>query len=320
MADDPPCSTLILNGFLAKKEKTIKALIEGHPLLSYFALVFAISWGAILIVVGLGPGGFSATPKQFQNAIPYAVPAMVLGPGVAGIVLTGIVHGREGLREFRSRLLKWRVGARWYALALLTAPLVYAAVFVPLSLISPEFLPRIFITSDKASVLLMGIAAGLVAGIFEELGWTGFAILRMRLRYGVLATGLFVGVLWAAWHLLQRYWASGVTLGELSLALWLANAVAGTLVGSLVAYRVLMVWVYDHTGGSLPVAMLMHVSLTFFTIIIGPSPLVISGVALLTYGHVLAAAWWVVVAGVAMVQGGHLLRKPNPKAGGLRKG
>ena len=285
----------------------IKAFIKGHPLLSFYALVFAISWGAILIVVGLGPGGFSATPQQFQKAVPYAVPAMVLGPGVAGIILTGLIDGRAGLREFRSRLLKWRVGARWYAVALLTAPLVFTAVFVPLSLISPEFLPRIFITSDKATVLLMGIAAGLTAGIFEELGWTGFAIPRMRLRYGVLGTGLIVGILWAAWHLLQNYWASGVTSGEISGTFWLVNAVVGTLVGSLVAYRVLMVWVYERTGGSLPVAMLMHVSLTFFTIIVFPPSAVEAN---LISGYAYTAVLWVLVVAVAVANGGHLSRQP----------
>jgi hypothetical protein len=67
----------------------------------------------------------------------------------------------------------------------------------------------------------------------------------MRPRYGVLATGLFVGVLWGVWHLLQGYWASGVTSGEVSLALWVADAVVGIPVGQLVAYRVLMVWVYE---------------------------------------------------------------------------
>jgi uncharacterized protein len=118
---------------------SIKVFIKSHPLLSYFALPFAISWSAILIAVGLGPGGFSATPQQFQMAVPYAVPAMVLGPGVAGILLTGLLYGRAGLREFRSRLLKWRVGARWYAVALLTAPLLILGVM--LSLISSEFLP-----------------------------------------------------------------------------------------------------------------------------------------------------------------------------------
>ena len=138
--------------------------IKRYPLLSYFALVFAISWGAILIVLWLGPRGFSATPQQFQKAVPYAVPAMVLGPGVAGILLTGLLHGRAGLREFASRLLKWRVGARWYAVALLAAPILLTGVMLALSLISPEFLPRIFITSHKASVVLMGIVLGLVAG------------------------------------------------------------------------------------------------------------------------------------------------------------
>jgi hypothetical protein len=32
----------------------------------------------------------------------------------------------------------------------------------------------------------MGMAVGLAAGILEEIGWTGFAIPRMRLRYWTL--------------------------------------------------------------------------------------------------------------------------------------
>ena len=119
----------------------IKAFVKGHPVISYYALAFAISWGAILLVVGLGPGGFSATPQQFQEDVPNAVPAMILGPGLAGILLTAFLYGRAGLREFRSRLLKWRVGAGWYAVALLTAPLVSTAVLLALSLVSPSTYP-----------------------------------------------------------------------------------------------------------------------------------------------------------------------------------
>jgi membrane protease YdiL (CAAX protease family) len=236
-------------------------LIRSHPLLSFHVLVFAISWGAILIAVGLGPGGFSATPQQLQVAIPYAVPAMLAGPGIAGLLLTGVLYGRAGFRELRTRLLTWRVGARWYAIALLTAPLLIMAVLLALSLISPKFLPRIFTTSDTASLLLMGLAVGLPTGILEELGWTGFAIPRLRLRYAVLGTGLIVGVLWGAWHLPINYWASGVTSGEVSLAIWLPLWLVGTFGGQLTAFRVLMVWVYERTDGSLLVAILMHVSL-----------------------------------------------------------
>jgi membrane protease YdiL (CAAX protease family) len=286
---------------------TINAFIKRHPLLSYFALTFSISWGGFLIAAWAGTGGLSPTPEQLQTMIPYAVPAMLLGPSVAGILLTGFLYGRAGLRELLSRLLKWRVGARWYAVALLTAPLLFTVVLLALSVASPEFLPRIVTTSDKVSLLLMGIAVGLGAGIFEELGWTGFAMPRLRLRYGVLATGLIVGVLWGAWHFFMNFWASGVTSGELSMAIFVPTWLLGILVGQLPAYRVLMVWVYDRTQESVLVAMLMHVSLAASTIILMPP---LPGVASVILSFVPAAAMWVVVGAVAVANGGHLSRKP----------
>jgi uncharacterized protein len=282
--------------------KTVRAFIKGHPVLTYFALVFAISWGGVLIVVG--PGGIPATNKeQIDTLFPIALLAMVAGPSVAGIVLTGLLYGRAGLREFGSRLLKWRVGVRWYGVALLTAPLVFTAILLALSLTSPEFLPGILASDDKASVLLMGIFAGLMAGIFEELGWTGFAVpTLLRLRYGILATGLIVGLPWAVWHLLVTFWASVTISGEFALANYLLDPFL-----FLVAFRVLMVWVYDRTGGSLLVAMLMHLSLTASTLILGAG---IAGVPLVTFDLIWAAVLWAVIAAVAAANGGHLSRQP----------
>ena len=139
----------------------------------------ASSWWAVL-AASRAPAG-----KPTRGSWPQSS-AMLAGPSVAGILLTGLVSGKAGLRELLSRLLKWRVGARWYAVALLTAPLLVTAVLLALSLISPVFLPAIVTTDDKAALLLSGIAAGLAGGFFEELGWTGFAIPRLRRRYGVL--------------------------------------------------------------------------------------------------------------------------------------
>lgn len=283
---------------------TIKAFIKRHPLLTYFALAFAVSWGGILLVIG-GPGGIPGTREQTEMLLPFVVLAMIAGPSVAGILLTGLVYGRAGLREFLSRVLRWRVGARWYAVALLTTPLLAMAVLVALLPTSPVFLPGIFASDDKASLLLSGIAVGLVAGIFEELGWTGFAVPGLRLRYGVLTTGLIVGLLWGAWHFLVAFWGSGSSSGAFSLPLFLPQFLF--YVGVLPAYRVLMVWVYDRTG-SLIVAMLMHASLTGSVLFI-LMPLAISGVPLLTWYLVLAAALWVVVAAVAVANGGQLSRQ-----------
>jgi hypothetical protein len=80
----------------------IKAFLKSHPVLTYFVLVFAISWGGFLIAAGVGTGGFSPSPEQLQTLIPYAVPAMLLGPSVAGILLTSLLNGRAGLRESRN--------------------------------------------------------------------------------------------------------------------------------------------------------------------------------------------------------------------------
>lgn len=135
----------------------IKAFIKRHPVLTYFALTFAISWGDILLVIG-GAGGVPGTPEQFERLMPFAIPAMLGGPSVAGLLLTGLVDGRAGFRALLSRLFSWRVGARWYAVALLTAPLVFGAVLLALTLTSPVFLPGILTTSDKVPFVVPGVA------------------------------------------------------------------------------------------------------------------------------------------------------------------
>jgi membrane protease YdiL (CAAX protease family) len=148
----------------------------------------------------------------------------------------------------------------------------------------------------------MGVAAGLMAGVFEELGWTGFAVpTLLRLRHGVLATGLIVGIPWAAWHLLVAFWASGTISGEFALVSYLLDPFL-----FLVAFRVLMVWVYDRTG-SLLLAMLMHLSLTASTLILGAG---IAGVPLVTFDLIWAAAMWAAVGAVAMANGWHLSQQP----------
>jgi membrane protease YdiL (CAAX protease family) len=289
--------------------KTIKDFIKRNPVLTYYILTFTISSGGVLLVIG-GPGGIPATAEQFERLLPIAIPVQLAGPSVAGLLLTGLVYGRVGFRDLFSRLLRWRVAARWYAVALLTAPLVFAVVHLALSLVSPVFLPGLVTTDNKAAFLVSGFVGALVVGFLEELGWTGFAIPRLRLRYGVLATGLIVGVLWGAWHLLPHdFWAARISSGELPLALFVTANGFGFLVGQLPAFRVLMVWVYEHTG-SLLVAMLMHVSLTACTFILGPGALAISGMPLLIYDLVLAVAMWVVAAAVAAANRGQLSRQP----------
>jgi uncharacterized protein len=185
---------------------------------------------------------------------------------------------------------------------------VYTATLLVLSLSSPKFLPAIIATDGKAALLLGGIVAGLMVGILEELGWTGFAIPTMRLRYGVLSTGFIVGLLWGAWHFLVFFVgvsnpAGNPYAGAIPLVLFMPVL----LFSFLPPYRVLMVWVYDRTE-SLLVAILMHASLIASQVIF--ASLAHAGMPVVISNLVVTAALWVVVGAVALVNGGHLTRQP----------
>ena len=283
--------------------KTIRAFIKRDPLLSFYALAFAITWGGLIMVVG-GPSEILGNPEALGTRFALVMLAWLAGPSVASILMTGLVYGRAGLRDLLTRMRRWRVGARWYAVALLSAPLLSVSVLLVLSLTSSEYLPTILTTSDKASLLLLGIVGTFVGGIFEELGWTGFATptLLRRMRYGVLPTGLIVGVLWGVAHLPIYYWASADLAGVLLPAVVAANVLAW-----FPPYRVLMVWVYDRSGESLLLAMLMHGSATGSLVIFAS---LAPGWPLFTFLLVFGAVVWVVVAVVTLAQGGHLTRHP----------
>jgi CAAX protease family protein len=275
--------------------KHLKAVLDRHALAIYFVLAFAISWGGVLLVIG-GPAGIPGTKEETDRLFLYVYLAMLAGPSLASILLTLLTQGRTGLRELRSRLLRWRVGTSVYALSLLTAPLVTTVVLFSLSLFSRDFLPAILATANKLPLLLFGLSVGLGAGIFEELGWTGFAIPRLRKHHGVLAGGLYLGMLWGAWHILVNLWASGTPTGEISPTFMLPVLLSTIGFGMLPAYRVLMVWVYERTG-SLLVGMLMHTSLTASLIILRPAA---TGMALVVYELVWASALWAITATIAV--------------------
>lgn len=75
----------------------IRELARSHPVLSYYLLVFAISWGGILILVA--PGGIPGQPDDVARLFPFTLIVLFAGPSVAGIVMAALVRGRSGLRE-----------------------------------------------------------------------------------------------------------------------------------------------------------------------------------------------------------------------------
>jgi membrane protease YdiL (CAAX protease family) len=281
---------------------TIKKFINAYPVLTYFALTFIFTWGCMALAVY--PAGFPITGEQFETSGALVYLAMLAGPGGAGILLTGLLDGRAGFGVLLHRLIKWRVNVRWYAVALMTAPLLISMILLGLSLFSAEFQPAIFTAGIAPNALISAVAVGLVVGFFEEIGWTGFAVPRLRLRNGILNTGLIVGIVWGAWHFLP-FWESDTFSGYIPLFLLILRLFAW-----LPPYRVLMVWVYDHTE-SLLVSVLMHASLVASLTIFVPAEL--TGKTIMIWILAWAAALWIVVAAVAITNGWRFSRQSSQR-------
>ncbi|MEU7189019.1 CPBP family glutamic-type intramembrane protease [Streptomyces sp. NPDC045369] len=87
------------------------------------------------------------------------------------------------------------------------------------------------------------------AAAAEEAGWTGYLLQPLRERWGTLGAGLVIGLVWAAWHLVAHTQAG-------RSAAWTAGQVLGS-----VAVRVLMVRLYDSSGGIVPTAVAVHTTI-----------------------------------------------------------
>jgi pimeloyl-ACP methyl ester carboxylesterase/membrane protease YdiL (CAAX protease family) len=278
-------------------------LVRRHPLLAYYILTFALSWGGFLLTVG--PSSLVNTNWQADGKFPSAIMVMLAGPSIAGLLLTGLVDGRGGYRDLWVRLRNWRVGIRWYALAILPAPVVSAGVLFALSMTSP-----LFTADNRAAVVLGGLGAA-VTTILEEIGWTGFVVPRLKRRHNVPMTGLIIGVLWGLWHFLQQVFVGGTYAVGIPLATFLILYVLAAD-ANLAAYRILMVWVYDRTG-SLLVTTLMHGMLTASTIF-WFTPIA-TGVFFLANVWLAAAAMWLFVGAVAVFDGWLRLGHTKPFRG-----
>lgn len=233
---------------------TLAPWLRRHPLLGYFALTFGISWGGILIVL-MATGFDLPAPQPAELALISLL--MLLGPSVSGLSLIAILDGRAGLRELWARLIRCKVGAWWFVVALLTIPTILLTILLFLSAaLDPAFAPRFQWAL---------FAVGLLAGSFEEIGWTGFATPRLLARHSLGSAGLSLGLLWALWHLLAdfRYYI------DVMGAAWLLEF-AIVYLATLTPFRMLMTWVYSKTQ-SLLVATLMHASFTGWLLALFPA-------------------------------------------------
>jgi membrane protease YdiL (CAAX protease family) len=256
----------------------LSSVVKQHPLVTFFVLAYALSWWAwIPYTLGLFPN-----------------PVASFGPFLAALLVLMVAHGKSGVVGLLRRMVRWRIGLRWYAVALLLpVGLALAATVLNVMLgarapSSAELGGWTGLLSTFAFVLLI---PGL-GGAWEEPGWRGYALPRLQTGRSALFASLTLGVLIVGWH----------------LPLMVVGQVHWSDIVLILAAVVVFNWVFNNANGSVLIIMLMHamnntISGSFF------SPM-FSGADSVRQSWLLTAAWCVAAIVVILWAGpAHLSRK-----------
>jgi uncharacterized protein len=227
-------------------------LAARHPVASFLAMLYAIAW-TVFVPVILQARGLLALPIDLSQGLAFnAVLAIasILGIALPALLVTAATNGKAGVRDLLSRCLRWRVGVRWYLIALLgflAATLLVASVFqglAPLGSLVEKW--PLFFTLFLPEVLL----PFLFIQVFEEAGWTGFMQNTLQERRGPLLASILVAPAFVLQHLPIILMDVSVGLGSL--------IIVGALVAVAVFFRVVIMWLYNGSGRSVLVVALFH--------------------------------------------------------------
>jgi membrane protease YdiL (CAAX protease family) len=215
----------------------MKRTIVNYPLISFFVMALLFSWIAVMPLI-LNP----VLPVE-----PFQILGALAGPTLSAVIVIAAVEGRAGLGSFFRRYLQWRAGIVWWLIVLfgiLIALTVVAAIILGPSVLI-EFINNLgLILPTYLITLVMGVILG---PLWEEPGWRGFALPRLQAQNGPIFGSVILGVIWAVWHL------PGYVGG------WMTSVFPALLV-YCIGFSILATWIYNHTGGSILLMILLHSS------------------------------------------------------------
>jgi uncharacterized protein len=266
--------------------------IRRYPLATFLLLAFGLTW-LVWVPRAMASQGLLATD------LPLVVgQAWSWGPAAAALLAAAITGGRAAVRELGARLVRWRVGWPWYVVVLIGPAAFSVAVAGAYAALGGSWVvPRAFVGNILGLVPFFLVLA-LTDGLGEEAGWRGYALPRLLARHGALAASLSLGLVWALWHL-PLLWTEGAVLYQRPV--WLPFL-------ELPAEAVIYTWIFQHTRGSVLLAVLLHASSNLFAL-----PQAAAGdLGLSLLGA--AAVWLLALVVVAAFGTRRFARGPRPEA------
>jgi uncharacterized protein len=212
-------------------------------ILGFCVLAYALTWLCWLPLL-LARGGSVVLPVSQELLATLGQ----FGPFAAAVFCAAWDGRARGLRDLLGRLVIWRVRVLWFGVALLLPPICMGGAILVHALI--QGLSFAAAMPSDLSTVLPHLAITLVIGgpLGEEPGWRGFVLPRLRARWHPIPASAVLTVIWACWHL-PLWWVADVPS---SFPVYLVGVLPLTY---------LFTWLWDHTRGSVLIALLFHASL-----------------------------------------------------------
>lgn len=210
----------------------VVSFIKRHSLFIFFILACALSWW-MRIWYALDPVN-----------VPLELPTLPLGPLLAALIMVALISGWAGVKTFLGRIGQWRVGRPWYALVFALPVLVNVAA-VGLNLLLGATVSATTQFPGWSDLLVRFVFIFFLVGLGEEPAWRGYALPRLMVGRSALTASVLLGLLHIVWH-----------LPLFGLEYDLQNGLPWAF--SVIAFAVLMTWLYQHTQGSLLMPALFH--------------------------------------------------------------
>lgn len=213
-------------------------LVARHPVLAFLFLAYTLGWTIQLAAFQFG------LSLRLASSL-----GVVFGLALPAFLVTAVTGGKAGVQDLLRRCLRWRVGFRWYLLALLgllAATLLIASAFLgpaPLRALVEKW--PLFFTVFLPEVLV----AVVLIQLWEETAWTGFMQHTLQERHGPLLASIMVAPAFALGHLMINLLEQPPIFAFVFVAV---QAIVGVFL------RLVIMWLYNGAGRSVLLVALFH--------------------------------------------------------------
>ena len=234
----------------------MRSIARRHPLAVFLTIAY-IAAVAIFALPLASTNGVGIIDVELPGVAPFVLLSAV-SLTVAAFVTTAFAEGRDGVRALRRRVFHFKVNPVRYVFALLLLPGVAVVSAVAVTGVTP-----IASLASNPGVLAMVVVGAALAFVlvnwWEEVAWTGFALERLQPRIGPIAASVVTTWLQALIHVPLVFIAGGVTDGRVPAAQIPFYLVALFILP--ISVRLVLTWLYNASGRSLPIVGLYHAGL-----------------------------------------------------------